>query len=134
MKLYGCRFQDVHCRGCKIVGAEFFKCEKSFFSMNFTNCLIQYGNFSDLNMKNCTFKESKVKECHFTNTLLQGADFSDADLSGTLFHNCDLRKADFSSAIQYAIDPLTNTIKKARFSLPEAVGLLHGFGIVLENS
>jgi fluoroquinolone resistance protein len=116
---------------CKIAGAEFFKCEKTFFSANFKNSLLQYCNFSDLNMKNSSFKGSKLKDSHFTNTILKGADFSDVDLSGTVFHNCDLCNADFSSAVQYDIDPRTNKIKKAKFSLPEAAGLLRAFDITI---
>ena len=73
-----------------------------------------------------------MRENHFTNTTLSGADFSDVELSGTLFHNCDLSKANFSTATRYDINPLTNQIKKARFSLPEAVGLLRGFDITIE--
>lgn len=130
-KLDGCRFQDARFTECKIVGTEFFKCEKTLFSVSLNKCLLLYCNFSELNMKNTSFNGSTLKENHFTNTSLIGADFTDADLSGTLFHNCDLSKADFSSATRYDIDPLTNKIKKAKFSLPEAVGLLRGFDIVL---
>lgn len=130
-KLEGCRFQDAQFVECKIVGAEFFKCEKTFFSTSFKKCLLQYCNFSDLNMKNVSFKESLLKENHFINTILNGADFTDVDLAGTIFHNCDLCKADFSSAMQYDIDPQTNKIKKAKFSLPEVVGLLRGFNITI---
>lgn len=130
-KLDGCRFQDVQFIDCKIVGAEFFKCEKTFFSASFKNCLLHYCNFSDLNMKGTHFNGSKILEAHFTSTILNGADFTDTDLTGTLFHNCDLCKADFSSARRYNIDPQTNKIKKAKFSLPEAVGLLQGFDITI---
>ncbi len=131
VKLDGCRLQDVQFIDCKIVGAEFFKCEKMFFSASFKNCLLQYCNFSDLNMKNALFGKSKLKENYFTNTCLNGADFSDADLLGTTFHNCDLSKAAFSTATQYAIDPQTNKIKKAKFSLPEVIGLLSAFDITI---
>lgn len=130
-KLEGCRFQEVEFIDCKIVGAEFFKCEKTFFSPSFKKCLLQYCNFSDLNLKNASFSSSRLLESHFTNTVLNGADFKDADLSGTLFHNCDLCKADFSTAVRYNIDPQTNKIKKAKFSLPEAIGLLRGFDITI---
>lgn len=82
-------------------------------------------------MKHVAFNGSKLTDSYFTNTSLTHADFSDVDLSGTIFHKCDLSQADFSTAIQYAIDPLTNTLKKAKFSLPEAVGLLHGFDIMI---
>lgn len=130
-RLDGCRFQDVQFINCKIVGAEFFKCQKCFFSASFKKCSVQYCNFSDLNMKNTLFQENKIFESHFTNTVLQSADFTDSDLLGTIFHNCDLSKCDFSNATRYAIDPRTNKIKNAKFSLPEAVGLLHGFEIII---
>jgi fluoroquinolone resistance protein len=131
MKLDGCRLQEGRFLGCKIVGAEFFKCDQTFFSVEFKNCVLQYCNFSDLNMKNARFAGSKLKECHFTSTVLTGADFAEVDLTGTVFHNCDLSRADFSQSISYQIDPQTNKIKKAKFSLPEAVGLLSAFDITI---
>jgi fluoroquinolone resistance protein len=131
VKLDGCRLQDIQFIDCKITGAEFFKCEKMFFSASFKNCLLQYCNFSDLSMKDSSFCGSKVKESHFTNTMLKGADFSDVDLSGTIFHNCDLCHADFSSALHYDIDPRTNKIKKAKFSFPAGYGLLRAFDITI---
>jgi uncharacterized protein YjbI with pentapeptide repeats len=82
-------------------------------------------------MKSSSFKGSKLKDSHFTNTTLKDADFSDVDLLGTVFHNCDLCSADFSSSTQYDIDPRTNKITKAKFSLPEAAALLHAFDITL---
>lgn len=129
VKLEGCRLQDVQFIGCKIVGADFYKCEKTFFSPTFKKCMLHYCNFSDLNMKKISFNGSKLKECHFTNTNLHSVNFSETDLSGTLFHNCDLTLADFSTAENYDIDPQTNKIRKAKFSLPEAIGLLRGFDI-----
>lgn len=131
VKLDNCRLQDVLFLDCKIIGTEFFKCNKTFFSANFKNCLLQYCNFSDLNMKNTSFKGSKLKDSHFTGTILKDVDFSGVDLSGTIFHNCDLCRADFSSSTQYEIDPRTNKITKAKFSLPEAVRLLQVFDITL---
>lgn len=130
-KLDGCRFQDVQFVDCKIVGVDFFKCEKSFFSPSFKNCLLQYCNFSDLNMKNISFTGSKLHESHFSHTILNGADFTEVDLLRTVFHNCDLSHANFSSAKNYDIDPRVNKMKKAKFSLPEAVGLLRGFEIII---
>ena len=130
-KLDNCRFQDVQFIDCKIVGAEFFKCEKTFFSPSFEKCFLHYCNFSDLNIKNISFKESRIHEGYFNNTILNGANFANADLSGTIFHNCDLCKADFSTASRYHIDPQTNKIKKAKFSLPEAIGLLQSFDIII---
>jgi uncharacterized protein YjbI with pentapeptide repeats len=83
-------------------------------------------------MKNISFCESKLKECYFTNTILHGADFNEVDLSGSVFHNCDLSLADFTSAVRYEIDPRTNKLKNAKFSLPEALGLLRGLDVTIE--
>lgn len=131
-KVEGCRLHGVQFEECKLEGIEFFKLDKMFFSVSFKSCLLRYCNFSDLNMKNTTFCKSKLMENHFTHTCLTGADFTDVDLAGTHFHHCDLSRANFATATQYGIDPQTNTIKEARFSLPEAMSLLKGFEIVLE--
>lgn len=129
VKLDAARLQEVRFVDCKIIGAEFFKCNRTFFAVSFKECRMQYCNFSDLILKKIAFSGSKMIECHFTDANLQGADFTEVDLSGTNFHNCNLSLADFSSAINYTIDPRTNQLKKAKFSLPDAVGLLHGFEI-----
>nr|WP_320412612.1 pentapeptide repeat-containing protein [Candidatus Protochlamydia amoebophila] len=115
----------------RLLEMNFFKCEKTFFSANFKNCLLQYRNFLDFNMKSSSFNGSKLKDSHFTNTTLKIADFSGVGLSGAIFHNCDLCNADFSSSTQYDIDPRPNKIKKAKFSFAEASGLLHAFDITI---
>ena len=129
LKLENCRLQHILFTDCKIVGAEFYKCEKRFFFINSKNCLILYSNFSDLNMKRASFQQSKIKESFFTATCLSEADFTHTDLQGTIFHQSDLSKADFRNAINYIIDPQTNKVKKGKFSFPEVTGLLHGFEI-----
>jgi hypothetical protein len=43
-----------------------------------------------------------------------------------------LNGANFVRAVNYAIEPTSNTVRRARFSLPEAATLLEGFGIVIE--
>ena len=125
----GCRLQDVYFEDCKIVGVEFFKCERRFFSIKAKSSFLQYCNFADLNMKHASFHGCKLKECFFTDTSLIEADFTDTDLQGTIFHNSDLSKADFCGSKNYEIDLRANKVKKAKFSFPEAIGLLRGFEI-----
>jgi len=132
VKLEGSRLHDVVFVDCKIVGAEFFKCDKVFFSIEAKGSFFQYCNFSDRNMKSTSFGGSKCKECHFTNTNLVQADFQGVDLLGTVFHGCDLSKADFRTATNYIIDPRNNRVAKAKFSFPEVVRLLDGFEIVVD--
>lgn len=89
-------------------------------------------NFSNLKMKGANFQGCRLKECYFTETHLSEANFQECSLEGSFFHQCDLTKADFRGAEHYRIDPQTNKIRKARFSLPEAVSLLHHFDIRLD--
>jgi len=42
-----------------------------------------------------------------------------------------LTEADFTGAKNYAIAASSNTLKKTKFSLPEAMGLLYSLDIVL---
>jgi fluoroquinolone resistance protein len=125
----GCRFQDTFFDECKIVGGEFFKCDDRFFTLQFKNSILMGCNFSDLKMKKASFWGSKVKDCHFNHTFLVEVDFRETDLSGSIFHHADLSKADFRDAKNYSIDPQTNTLKKASFSIPEALSLLNFFDI-----
>jgi fluoroquinolone resistance protein len=62
---------------------------------------------------------------------LRQADFGGTDLSQSLFGNTDLAEADLSRARNYRIDPAHNSLRQARFSLPEAMSLLHSMDIVL---
>ena len=62
--------------------------------------------------------------------LLQG-NFDGTDLSESLFFNTNLSKVDFAGSRNYAISPEKNTLKGAKFSLPEAMSLLFSLDIVL---
>ena len=130
--LEGCRFQDILFEESKIVGAEFHKCDKTFFSIRLEKSIVMVCNFSELKMKRTSFCGSKVKECYFNDTQLSESDFTKTDLEGTLFHHCDLSKADFRGAVNYSINPQSNVMKKAIFSAPEALALLTFFYIKIE--
>ena len=68
----------------------------------------------------------------FRDANLAKATFRGSNLANAEFVNCDLRGADFRGATEYALSPVDNRLEKARFSLPEAIRLLTGFGILLE--
>ncbi len=74
--LKGCRLQDTVFEECKIVGLDFYKCDKMLHP-TFLKCVLQTCNFSDVKLKGTSFTSSKLREVHFTNT----------DLSET---NCEL--------------------------------------------
>jgi len=71
--------------------------------------------------------------------MLQQVDFTEADLTNSIFNNCEfksaiferttLEKSDFRTSYNYIIDPEKNKIKKAKFSMPEVLGLLRKYNI-----
>lgn len=124
VRLDGCRLQEVTFEGSKVVGAELYRCAGRFFSPRFEGCMLMGCNFSEAKMKNGFFRGCKIHDCSFSSSQLVGADFREADLAGTTFHHTDLSKADFRGAMNYSIDPQANTVKKARFSVPEVLSLL----------
>ena len=83
-------------------------------------------------------KSSQMVEC-----LAQETDFAEADLSKAnclktdfykaRFFHTNLTEADLTQALNYDINAANNTLKKTRFSLPEAVALLHSLDIILEE-
>jgi uncharacterized protein YjbI with pentapeptide repeats len=130
--LKSCKMQDVSFSESKIVGVDFSECDPLLLSMAFDRCSIQSANFSQMNLRGIGFLKSIVKECRFIETELTAASFKGCDLSGTIFHNTILTEADLTDACNYRIDPMTNKLRKARFSLPEAVTLLEMLQIEIE--
>ncbi len=84
-------------------------------------------------MKHTIFDHCTLHDADFTACDATGASFIACDLLNAHFENSTLDKADFSSAIQYSINPLQNSIRKALFSYPEVTALLQPFDIILKN-
>jgi len=80
-----------------------------------------------------------MKGTKFNSCMLQHVDFTETDLTNSIFNNCDFKnaifersiveKSDFRSSFNYVIDPEMNKIKKAKFSMPEVLGLLRKYNI-----
>lgn len=79
-------------------------------------------------MHNCVAREADFAETNFSEAKLCGT-----DLTAARFANTNLTKADLRQAKNYSIRPDSNKIKKAKFSLPEAMLLLYGLDIELEE-
>ena len=101
--------------------------------VDFDGCLLDHALFIGLDLKETNFKGCRARGADFENADLTRTNFSGADLEGARFVGCDLTEADFTLAAGYAINAAENTLHKTRFSLPEAVALLHSLDIVLEE-
>lgn len=131
VELAGTVLTGVVFRDCKLLGLN-WSGTGGFLSASYEGCLMENNVFADMNLSRFRFMSCALSNSTFSNTRLRQAVFDDCDLSGSRFHQADLTGADFRTARNYYMNAETNTLKRTRFSLPEAVSLLANLDIVLE--
>jgi uncharacterized protein YjbI with pentapeptide repeats len=94
--------------------------------------VLNHASFYKLKLKNTRFSHCKLEEVDFSECDLSAAVFDECELTGATFDQTNLEKADFRTAVRYVINPTTNRIKKAKFSLRGVAGLLTQFDIIIE--
>jgi fluoroquinolone resistance protein len=99
--------------------------------IDFEGCNISYSTFIHLKLPAIRIKNCIAHDADFAEADLTGADCTGTDFAEARFLHTNLTKANFVGARNYAIAPAINTIKKAKFSLPEAVSILRLMEIVL---
>lgn len=125
--------RDIKFNDCKLLGLHFNTCKDFLFAVSFNNCVLQLSSFYKLKIKKTIFRSTKLEEVDFTEADLSGSVFENCDLYKTIFQKTILQKADFRTAINYSINPEQNNIKKAKFSLPDVVGLLNNYDIEIDT-
>lgn len=131
-KPYNSQFSNITFKDSKIMGFDWTK-TKSIRSLSFERCDISYSNFSFIKIPKLKLIESVAKEVNFNATDLTGSIFTKTDFLQSVFSDTNLTNTDFRKAFNYYIDFKFNTIKGAKFSLPEAASLLKSLDIVLED-
>ncbi len=124
--------KNITFRACKLMGVNFSACNSFLFSVTFFDCVLDYSSFFQKKMKKAVFTSCSIKEADFQETDLSMAVFSNCDLQNATFDRTILEKADFRTAINYALDPELNKIKKAKFSYHGIAGLLSKYDIEIE--
>jgi fluoroquinolone resistance protein len=127
-----CYFLEVKFSECKAIGIDWTKSQK-LEGLAFTGCQINYSNFKLLKLPKIKILKCEAKEVYFNEADLSGGVFKYTDFEKSLFFKTDLTGADFTAARNYSIDVKNNFIKKARFSLPEALSLLNSLDIVIDG-
>ena len=126
------RFDDS-----KIIGVNWtdalWPATKIWEPIHFSKCVVNHSTFIGLDLKGIHITDCIAEDVDFREANLSQADFSGTDLSDSLFINTNLAEADLSRARNYRIDAGQNVLKKAKFSLPEAMSLLYGLDIVLTD-
>lgn len=85
-----------------------------------------------MSLKNTNFKDCRLHEVDFGECNLSGSVFDNCDLMKATFEHTILEKADFWTAYNYSIDPDSNRVKEAKFSVTGIVGLLDKYEIEVE--
>ncbi len=102
--------------------------------VDFQNCVLNFSSFMGLNLTKVIMVNCVAHEVSFEDANLTYADLSGTDFENSRFANTNLTGADFSTATNYMISPALNTLKKTKFSLPEAMSLLRNLDIILDES
>jgi len=131
VSLNGCHFIEVKFSKCKVIGFDWTK-TIHIRDMEFNECQINYSDFSYLKIPGIILAGCEAKEVDFTETDLSNGDFRKTDFEKSRFYNTNLTNADFRGARNFYIDVKNNTLKKTRFSFPEAITLLNGLDIIIE--
>lgn len=128
-------FVETEFHQCKMIGINWTDAQWTLLSrLDCYHCDISHSTFTDLDLRDGHFSHCKVENCDFSGASLQRFDCRHANFLESRFAETNLSEADFTGAENYAINVLANTIKGAKFSLPQALALLHTLDIVLEDS
>jgi len=145
--LLDCRFEDCDLTAARLTGARlrgvaFKNCRaggvnwagaSSLDDLSFEHCVLDHGVFTGAKLPRFSAVDCRVREADFGDADLRGAVFSKSDLMGARFFGADLSSADLRGAFDYLIDARDTKLKKARVNLPEAVGLLAGLDVIVED-
>lgn len=126
-------FKDVFFKGCKLVGLDFSICNPFLFEVRFEECQLNLASFYQLKLAHTKFINCQLREVDFVLADLNKASFEGCDLLGAMFERCLLEYTDFTTAINYSLDPELNEIRKARFSREGIEGLLDKYDISIES-
>ena len=132
-QLNGTVLREVKFKDCKMLGLQFENCNDFGLSFSFENCQLNHSTFFQMNIKKTIFRNCQVREIDFSESNLSNVIFDNCDLAQSIFINTVLHKADFRTAYNYSIDPESNRLKKAKFSVLGISGLLDKYDLVIEN-
>jgi fluoroquinolone resistance protein len=124
-------FREVKFTSCKAIGIDWTRAGK-LKELSFTECLVNYSNFRLLKLQKTVIRKCEVKDVDFIETDLKDSNLTGSNFENSVFFKTDLSGVNLTRATNYTIDVNNNTLKKTRFSLPEALSLLNNLDIIVE--
>ncbi len=140
----GSIFTQSQLSGTTLLDCLFTECDFSLAS--FAGTVTDGATFSGCRMSGASFGERTgghrrfsasftacILDNVFDHCALKNASFDRCDLSGATFSGNDLTNTDFLSSYGFTIDPETNRLNGAHFSLASLPGLLAKYRIKVED-
>jgi fluoroquinolone resistance protein len=131
-------FLEVVFKKTNLIGIDWTKTslsKKNYLKqVDFFECVLNYSTFVGISLKNTILSRCIAHDVDFSDADLTKTDCKNTDFMNSRFANTNLTEADFTGAINYLISVTNNNIKKARFSLPEALSLLSTLDIILTDN
>ena len=132
-----CSFQNTIFEDTQMVGVNWIDTNlaqmKHVFAkpVDFIKCVLNHSTFMGLNLKNVRLTQCIARDVSFEEADLSHANCTFTDFTDSRFLHSNLTEADFTGATNYSIAASLNTLKKTKFSLPEAMSLLYNLDIVI---
>jgi uncharacterized protein YjbI with pentapeptide repeats len=124
--------QNVAFDECKLLGLQFTACRDMLFGVHFDQCQLRYASFAARKMPGTRFIGCNLDDADLVSADLTAAVFQNCSLAGAVFQNTRLVEADFTTATGFIIDPETNPLQRARFTLPGLLGVVAKYELVVE--
>ncbi len=132
VQLHDTSLQNVHFKGCKMMGINFMQCNRFGLALSFDGCQLNSSSFFDLSLSETSFVDSELRDVSFGESNFSKSIFKNCDFQGADFLRVNLQKADFRSSYNYTIDPEINKVRGAQFSIWGTPGLLGKYGLKIE--
>jgi uncharacterized protein YjbI with pentapeptide repeats len=126
--------RNVIFKQCKLIGVHFSYCNPFLFEIHCMECNLNFCSFYGMKLKKIQFSSCQLEEADFTNTDLTEAIFKETNLLNAAFINAKLNKTDFSTALNFMIDPELNSMQGAKFSKHDLAGLLFKYKLKILNA
>ena len=124
VKIKNTAFKNASFRDCKMLGIHFMNANPFLLELSFDRCSLDYSSFYLLGLKGTQFAECSLKEVDFVEADLTGVSFTKCDLYKSSFERTNLSKCDFTTAVNYSLDPSINQMAGAKFKYDGLVGLV----------
>ena len=135
IKVKDTSFSNTFFEDSKIIGVNWTEASWPRIELScpiqFFRCNISHSTFLGMNLREIRIVECLAEDVDFREANLTLADLTYTDFTGSQFLRTNLSNADFLAATNYNISILSNNVKKAKFSLPEAISLLRNLDIDL---